>query len=96
MNGSEKQIKWADEIKQEMISSVEMQIKEYESVESPDELDAMFGWDEPKEKDRMYICYEWYLGYLKNQQSAKWFIDNRKRPTAAMAQGYYEKLGVGE
>lgn len=64
MNGSEKQIEWAEQIKKNMMDQVNLQIEQEKAMDSDERNMRGLG-----------IIAAWITG----QTEAKWFIDNKNK-----------------
>lgn len=88
LKGSEKQVKWAEEIKRDMVECLENKIKA---------TDSKFGKMEMDDKSRSNLnvglnFFKEKLEEIKEEDKATWFIDNRNR----VSKRTILKTGLGE
>ncbi|MHC1758337.1 MAG: hypothetical protein AB9917_02265 [Negativicutes bacterium] len=85
LNGSEKQINWANEIRANLISKINTAI-EFVSVDE---------WAEGRNPEVVAITREYLpelLDQVNEEDSAKWFIDNGRRGVNYLVEEHFTEL----
>lgn len=80
LKGSEKQVKWGNDIKREMLEALE-NAKSYKKYVN----DFEFNEDEKKAERVIFEKIEELEKQINNETSAKWFIENRDITTRAFS-----------